>query len=145
MAAYNNWFTTMRSRYNGDENFITALRPEQIQRDAKNRIFREMARGQIDYIKEIKYFKDPKFLDNLIVIADELTRESTLLYNSLTLYDQMYPGDVNIRNLSRKYSEHQFIYGTILTKLQQMKFYDNIGVFSDLAAIICGRYKNIDI
>ena len=38
------------------------LKPEQIQRAAKERIFREMARGQIDYGQFGKYYLDGKFL-----------------------------------------------------------------------------------
>ena len=70
MANNFNYITQQISK-NGTD-WIAALRPEDIQRQAK-RIVRDMVRGSIKYEEVGMYFLDMKFLENLIIgIKNEL-------------------------------------------------------------------------
>ena len=64
-------YITQQISKNGTD-WIAALRPEDIQRQAK-RIVRDMVRGSIKYEEVGMYFLDMKFLENLIIgIKNEL-------------------------------------------------------------------------
>lgn len=136
MARINNYFDMMIDRYNGDQNFVVKITPEQIQRSAKQRIFREMVRGEIDYTVYGKYFIDPKFLENLIIAAqDELTNKSTIA-NALRFYDFNFPGSIDV---VYNYNLHQnlvVIYSILHKKLSTLKFCGDIGVLIDIQYIL---------
>ena len=139
----NNYFTNMISRFNGNENFIIALKPEQIQRSAKERIFREMIKGQIDYTQFGNYFLDSKFLENLIIAAyNELTNNS-VISTALQFYDMNFPGDVNIRYNTLKYQNLVIIYQNLLYRLQMVKESGNIGYLTDFQYVIRENTKFI--
>ena len=130
----NNYFSSMENRFKTD-NFIVNVNPEQIQRAAKNRIFREMAGGNIDYTQYGKYFLDSKFLENLIVAAtNELTNNSCVLA-ALREYDYNHPGDTVVIYNITSYNAKCNGYITILDALNGVKMTQNIGFLTDL------RYK----
>jgi len=143
MAQQNNYFTMMLNKYNGNENFIVALKPEQIQRSAKERIFREMIRGQIDYTKYGKYFADTKFLENLIIAADNELTNNSVVSTALQFYDLNYPGDVNIRYNVARYNNLTIIYNAILYRLMMIKQTGDIGWLTDLQHVVRENSKFI--
>ena len=139
----NNYFTNMISRFNGNENFIIALKPEHIQRSAKERIFREMIKGQIDYTQFGNYFLDSKFLENLIIAADNELTNNSVISTALQFYDMNFPGDVNIRYNTLKYQNLVIIYQNLLYRLQMVKESGNIGYLTDFQYVIRENTKFI--
>lgn len=139
----NNYFTNMIHKYNGNDNFVVALKPEQIQRSAKERIFREMMKGQIDYVQFGKYFLDPKFLENLIIAADNELTNKSVIATALQFYDLNFPGDVNIRYNTTRYSNLVVIYQHIIYRLKMVKESGNIGWLTDLQYVVKENIKFI--
>ena len=135
---YTNYIQNMVSQHG--ENWIIALKPEDIQRSAK-RIFREMIRGQIDYQRDGKYFLDLKFLDNLIIAADNELEVNTLYFNSVFLYRQFYPNDP----LAGPQISHLYalcnVYKTLHDKLSLVKHTSNIGWMADISTVLF-NYRN---
>ena len=132
----NNYFTTMIKRYNGNGDFVNFLKPEQIQRSAKERIFREMVRGQIDYSIFGIYFEDPKFLENLIVACEnELSNYSTVAM-SLDFFDSYYPGNNNVIFNKNRYNSLVQIYTVLRDKLFAVKITGNVGCLTDIQYIL---------
>ena len=131
----NNYFTNMIRRYNR-EDFIVALKPEQIQRSAKERIFREMVRGQIDYTLFGQYYLDSKFLENLIIAADNELKNNIACATALSFYDLTYPGNALIINNKTKFDNLSVVYNCILQRLQSLKETRNIGFLTDLQFVL---------
>lgn len=136
--ARKNYIQNMIAQYG--ENWIVALKPEDIQRSAK-RIFREMIRGQIDYQKEGKYFLDLKFTDNLIIAADNELEINTLYYNSVFIYRQYYPNDPLAGIQLTHLQALCYIYKIIHDKLSCVKQTANIGWLSDVSSVLF-NYRN---
>ena len=88
-----NFITNMMKQFG--ENWIVALKPEDIQRSGK-RIFKEMVRGNYDYQKIGNYFLDGKFLDNLIIAASNELEINTLYLNAVSFYRDSFPQIPNI-------------------------------------------------
>lgn len=131
----NNYFTNMARRFNR-EDFIVLLKPEQIQRSAKERIFREMVRGQIDYAQFGQYYLDPKFLENLIIAADNELKNNIACATALGFYDLTYPGDALIIHNKSKFDNLTVVYTCILQRLQSLKETGNIGYLTDLQFVL---------
>lgn len=51
------------------EGFLRSRSAQDIQKDAKKRIFKDMIYNNIDYAKYGIYFQDPNFIDNLLTVA----------------------------------------------------------------------------
>lgn len=51
------------------ENFLRTRSAQDIQKDAKKRVFKDMIYNNIDYAKYGAYFQDPNFIDNLLTVA----------------------------------------------------------------------------
>lgn len=134
----NNYFTSNIRRYNR-EDFVCMMKPEQIQRDAKNRIFREMVQGKIDYSIYGKYFLEPKFIDNLIISADNELRNNTTVLNALEMYDMYGPEDPNTGMNRIRYSTLVYIYQTILNRLNLVRMYSNVGYLTDLSVVLVNQ------
>lgn len=137
----NNFFTNMIRRYSR-EDFVVALKPEQIQKSAKDRIFREMIRGQIDYAKFGSYYFDPKFLENLIIAADNELRNNIACEAALSFYDLHHPGDGVVIHNKTKFGNLVVIYSGILQRLQSLKMTGDIGFLTDLQFVFAD-YKYI--
>ena len=131
----NNYFTTMISRYN-NEDFVPLIKPEQIQRSAKERIFREMVRGQIDYTVHGKYFQDNKFLENLLVAANDEYNNCVAISNALSFYDIHCPGQIGVVRNNIKYANLVSIYYILYNKLYSIKVDGNIGVLTDIPYVL---------
>lgn len=138
----NNYFTNMISRYS-TEDFVHFLKPEQIQRSAKERIFREMVRGQIDFSVHGKYFQDSKFLENLIIAATDELNNNIAVNAALEFYDMNRPGDMIIIRNRVKHSNLVAIYNAIVIRLNNVKFTGNIGYLTDLPYVLKDEIKYI--
>lgn len=136
--AKTNYIQNMIRQYG--ENWIVALRPEDIQRSGK-RIFKEMVKNQIDYQSEGNYFLDGKFLDNLIISATNELEINTLYFNAVSFYQQYNP---NVPNISVQVTHLQvlcYIYSVIYNKLSTVKSTGNIGYLADTSALLY-NYRN---
>ena len=132
----------MLARYNGDDQFVNLITPEQIQRSAKNRIFREMVRGEIDYTVHGKYFMYPKFLENLIIAAQDELKNKTTIVGALRFYDLNFPGNMDVIYNLTIHQNQVAIYSTLCGKLELLKYCGDIGVLTDIQYILrdCKKY-----
>ena len=137
----NNYFTSNIKRWDR-EDFIWQMKPEQIQRDAKNRIFREMIQGRIDYEKYGKYYLDPKFLENLIITADNELRNNSTIYNALEFYDLHFPGIVDVVTNKTKHKGFVYVYQVILDRLTAVKATQDIRYLYEIQYILTD-YRNL--
>ena len=138
--AKSNYFQDQEKRYGG-ENWIQMLRPEDIQYGAK-RLFKEMIRGNIDYQTYGKYFLDPKFIDNLIINAENELSVNTLYYNALDFYSKYYPTPE--ANVQKQHLQSLcFIYGTIRSKLVDVRHSGNIGYLVDTSALLYSHKNHL--
>lgn len=133
MAGRQNYITNMIKQF-GD-NWIVALKPDDIQRSAK-RIFKEMVKGNFDYEQVGKYFLDGKFLDNLIIAANNELEVNTLYLNAVMFYEQYYPSYPNIKTQEVHLNTLCHIYSTIGNRLQMVKQCGNIGPLVDISAFL---------
>lgn len=133
----NNYFTSQIKRFQS-EDFIMALKPEQIQRSAKERIFREMVRGQIDYTQFGKYFLDNKFLSNLIIAADNELTNNAVVSSALELYDLTYPGQIEVVRNRAKHTNLCTIYRVLLDRLNAVQLTGNVGCLTDIQYVLNG-------
>lgn len=133
-----NYFEMNIEKYG--ENWIIALKPEQIQNSGK-RIVTEMVNGQIDYQKYGLYFLDGKFLDNLIIKCNNELEINTLYYQSVLFYSQVFPNTPNIAIHVNHLQALCYIYNIILSKLKMVKDYQDIGYLADTSAILY-NYRN---
>jgi hypothetical protein len=135
------YFGAMRKKFNAD-NIVWYLKPEQIQKAAKDRIFREMVSGAINYSENGKYFQDSKFLENLIIAAQNELTNNIIIRDALRMYTCMFPGYMDAGKLVARYENLSYIMNIILNKLNEVKFTGNIGVLTDIQRTI-GHYKNL--
>lgn len=136
------YFGSMKRKYQDATNFIWYLKPEQIQKAAKERIFKEMIRGQIDYGENGQYFQDPKFLDNLIIAARDELVNNTTIRDALRFTDMNIPGQANvIINLSR-FEGLSVVYNEIYNRLVSLRFTGDVGQLADLQYKM-GNYRNL--
>ena len=100
-----------------------------------------MVKGEIDYTRHGKFFLEPKFLENLIIAAkDELRNKNTILY-SLVFYDYNFPGNPDIIYNRTLHENLVYIYNTIVSKLNALKYCGDIGVMVDIRYILRGCQK----
>lgn len=140
----NNFFTQQIQRYKTEE-FVTLMKPEDIQTQAKRRLFREMVHGQIDYAQYGKYFLDNKFLSNLIIAANNELTNNTVTLRSLQFYDNNYPGDRDVAFNINKYAHLQFIYSTLSQQLMLLKNTSDIGVLTCISFVLKEHKKYINV
>ena len=128
------FFGAMKRRFQ-DDNIIFYLKPEQIQKYAKDRIFREMVRGSIDYTVNGSYFQDPKFLENLIIAAQDELVSNTIIRDALNHYNYYYPQDATAKLLA-KYTGLVYVLNVIYNKLNETKFTGNIGQLTQIQYVL---------
>ena len=87
----NNYFTFNVQKF-GD-NFIAQRSAQDIQKDAKRKLFKDMVFGNIDYDVYGKYFTDANFLDNLITVAMNERDVHMVTSEALRQYDFNNPGN----------------------------------------------------
>ncbi len=137
-----NYFLSMIQKYNGNRDFILFLKPEQIQRSAKEKIFREMVRGQIDYAQFGIYYQNGKFLENLIVAANDELVNAQVITNALRFFDMYNPGDLNVARIITKQQMLVNIYNCIYSRLMQVKMTGDIGYLTDIQYVLRDYAKN---
>lgn len=136
----NNYFTSMNQKYKTSD-FVYYLKPEQIQKSAKEKIFKEMIQGRIDYTIFGLYFNDSKFLENLLIAAqDELINNSTIR-DALGLYVNTYPGNQYAMNLYSRHDTLSRVYSVLFNKLTYVKSTGNVGYLADIQYVLA-EYKN---
>lgn len=135
------YFGAMRKKFQ-DDNIVWYLKPEDIQKAAKNRIFREMVSGVINYSENGKYFQDSKFLENLILAAQNELTNNIIIRDALRMYNYTFPGHMEAGKLGARYENLSIIMNTILNKLNEVKFTGNIGVLTDIQRTL-GHYRNL--
>lgn len=124
------------------EDFLLTMSPEKIQRDAKQRIFKEMIQGRIDYVAYNKYFTDSKFFENLFIASRDELQNNQLIACALELLDKTCPGNQLTIILKAKYQSLSYIYNVLYGALVNVKIAGyNIGYLSDLSAILY-QYRN---
>ena len=136
------YFGTMKRKFQDVPNFVWYLKPEQIQKSAKERIFREMVRGNIDYSENGQYFQDTKFLENLIIAAQDELINNTIIRDSLRHYNYYFPGQVEVMKLLARYENLVYVMNVIYSKLNETKYTDNIGPLTNIQYIL-GSYRNL--
>jgi hypothetical protein len=138
----NNYFQEMEQRFGGgDEYWVTAQTPNDIQKSARKRIFKEMVNGIYDYEKVGKYFKDPKILENITVAAFNELQTYALLYNAVGYYKTIYPDYPNIGLEFTHITNIYYIYNVIYNKLLELRATNNLGVLFDIPMLL-GPYRN---
>ena len=138
----NNYFTNLEKKYPDNPNPIALLKPEQIQKSAKERIFREMVKGQIDYTIYGKYFEDSKFIGNLLIAANDELNNNSALREALSFYDRFNPNNPRMISLLNKHTCLEQIYGVLVDKLNMVSMYENIGYLTDISYILA-NFRNI--
>lgn len=136
-----NYFISTERRYQTN-NFVVYLKPEQIQRSAKERLFKEMLRGQIDYSIYGRYFLDPKFLENVLIAAQDELNNNAVILESLRFYDLNYPGISDVVKLIGRHTSLVQIFSVLCGKLESIRVTGDIGVLVDTAYIL-KPYRNI--
>ena len=125
------------------ENWVNIVQPDNIQRSTK-RIVKEIAKGQIDYEKQGKYFQEMKFIENLIIgIYNEL-EINTLNYNACSFYFYYYPQTPNLAAHINHLERCIYIYNVILERLQYVKSTNNVGYMVDVQALLLNEKKHIE-
>ena len=132
-----NYFTSSIKRY-GSPDFISMLRPEEIQRAAKERIFREMVRGKIDYTEFGQYFLETNFLSNLIIACDNELTNNVVISNALELYDMTYPGHIEVIHNRTRHTNLVYIYSVLLDRLRSVELTGNVGLLTDIQYVLNG-------
>ena len=140
-----NYFQDMEQRYQnaGNESWLNLITPQDIQKSAIKRIFREMVNGGYDYEKFGRYFLDYRFLENLIIAANNKLEYYTLLNNAISVYRAGYPMFPNIGYHASHIQNLFYIYNTIYNKLIEVKGSSNIAPLVEIAPVLC--HYRIDI
>lgn len=135
--AKTNYFQDMEQRYQGNENaWINVITPQDIQKSAIKRIFREMVNGGYDYEKYGQYFLDSRFLENLIVAASNKVEYYTLLNNAVLMYRNACPIYPNIGSHFTHIQNLYYIYSTIYYKLLDVRNSMNISPLIEVSPIL---------
>ena len=139
--AKNNYFQDMQNRYQDDDNWLNAITPQDIQKSATKRIFREMVNGGYDYEKVGKYFLDFRFLENLIIASSYKVEYYTLLNNAIAMYRTQVPLYPNIGAHFTHICNLCNIYMVIYNKLVEVKNTMNIAPLIEITPILY-QYRN---
>lgn len=123
------------------EDFILRMNPENIQRSAKSRIFKDMVKGNIDYGVYGMYFIESKFLENLIIAASNELQNNDVVLRALIEFDNNHPGDSLVIQNRTYYHGRCCIFKTILDRLYAVKSSYNVGYLSDISYVLHG-YRN---
>ena len=134
MAKPTCYIQQMHQQYNGEE-WINAMRPEDIQRNCK-RIIKDMAKGSINYEQFGYAFLDSKFMDNLIIATTNELESNILNFNSCSFYFQYYPQTPNLSSHIYHLERTVYIYSVVLDRLNWVKSSNNIGYLSDIAGLL---------
>lgn len=133
--AKSNYFQDMENRYQTEE-WINVVSPQDIQKSAVKRIFREMVNGAYDYEKTGKYFLDGRFVENLIVASGYKLEYYTLLNNAVQQYKLSVPLYPNIGAHQSHIQNLNYIYYILNSKLIEVRNSLNISPLIDISPIL---------
>lgn len=140
--AKSNYFQDMENRYQGnEEGWMNLITPQNIQKDAVKRIFKEMVNGAYDYEKCGQYFMDSRFLENLIVAALSKSEYYTLLSNAVNVYRGYYPIYPNIGAHFTHIQNLCYIYNVLYNKLLEVRNTYNIAALVEISPLTY-TYRN---
>ena len=138
---YVTYLQTLKNNY-GDT-WYAQVTPEMIQKNIK-RIVKEIGKGSYDYQSCGQDFLQPIFLENLIIgISNEL-EINTLDYMACGYYYNCFPMTPNMGIRVLYHERVNFIYNTILERLNYVKASGNIGYMADVAGLISSDKKYLD-
>ncbi len=103
-----------------DENFINNRSTQDLQRDAKKRIFKDMIYGSIDYEVYGKFFTNPTFLDALINTASTEAQKHHVTADALRQY-HMATADSIAYVLSVQHQNCAYVMDCIKYDLEMVK------------------------
>ena len=103
-----------------DENFINNKSVQDIQRDAKKRIFKDMIYGNIDYEVFGNYFRIPNFLDALINVAKVECDKHNITAAALQKF-HMDTANAPAYNLYIQHANCAYVLNCILFDLEKVK------------------------
>lgn len=138
--AKTNYFQDMENRYQC-EDWLNMISPQEIQKSAVKRIFREMVNGGYDYEKYGKYFTDTRFVENLIIAAGSKMEYYTLINNAVSMYRLSFPAYTNIGPHLSHIQNLNYIYNVLYNKLVEVRNTYNISVLVEISPIL-GRCRN---
>lgn len=138
--AKTNYFQDMENRYQC-EDWLNMISPQEIQKSAVKRIFREMVNGGYDYEKYGKYFTDTRFVENLIIAAGSKLEYYTLINNAVSTYRLSFPAYTNIGPHLSHIQNLNYIYNVLYNKLVEVRNTYNISVLVEISPIL-GRLRN---
>jgi len=125
----------------GGQDFIDHKTVQDLQRDAKKRIFKDLAYGNVSFEKYGCYFMDVRFMEQLIIAADEELRNHNIYCNALSLLDFTYPGEQYVIALKTKEARLVSAYAILQNSLRAVRDSGyNISALTCLASAL-GPYK----
>ena len=122
-----NWFGQQIEKF-GPE-FISNIRADEAQKGAI-RLFRDIARGNINIPTEGQYFLDGQFLENCIVAATSKYVYFSILFEGLEALartDSTRSSDTNYLAVYRNTKNSMAAYGCILNTLNNIKATGDLG------------------
>ena len=126
----------------GGEDFLLGKSVQEIQKDAKKRIFKDMVFGNIDYSKYGKYFMDARFLQLLINTSEEEMIKHQLLFAAISGFDLANPGINRVPQLISTESQLYSVFYCINSYLIMVRDNDfNISCLPELSLKIY-QYRN---
>ena len=124
------------------ENFLAQKTTDMIRRDAKNRIFKDIVNGSIDYTKYGRYFMDSRFLNQLISTAEEELNIHRVQRMALEFYDFSFPGYPLVIELVKRERVIEYVLDMIYNYLKLVRDSNfDVGYLPQLTMKIC-KYKN---
>lgn len=127
-----NWFAQQNQRYG--ENWITLINAEEMQKGAI-RLFRDIARGNINIPKDGAYFTNVQFIDNCIVAANSKIIYYGLLLDGLNALSTTNPEKMRTsnsqavyRNVKMAFEGYGFIVQAMLAIRASGDYVSNLGV-----------------
>ena len=137
-AQKNNYFTINKQKF-GD-NFIAQKSAQDIQRDAKKKIFKDMVYGNIDDGVDGIYYTDANFLDNLITVAMIEMDVHGVTADALNNYTLMNGGDPRIAIAAQKAAQHRNTAAVLKVLLDAFLIIKNSGMniscLNDIAQLV---------
>ena len=121
-----NWFVQQEERFGA--NFIEMVRADEMQKGAI-RLFRDIARGNINLSTEGQYFTNPQFIENCLIAANsKYVYYSTLFegLNALSSIDASRVNDANYQATYRNIKLSMEGYGLIYNGLLNIKSSGNL-------------------
>ena len=100
-----------------------------------------MIQGKVDYSIFGHYFNDSKFLENVLIAAQDELINNSIIRDSLGLYNNTFPGNQTAMNLFLRHDSLVRVYQVFFDKLTLVKNTGNVGYLADIQYVLA-PYKN---